>query len=315
MSESVAKEKCFLDYDQQIQRLLDKKLIIDDVENAKEYLKVINYYSLISGYKDIFKDKSTNDYKRDMNFNNILALYRFDELLREIYFRCILKVERHIKSLYSYTFTERFGFDQKEYLNVNNYNYVEYQNEINETIAILRNIIDKQSDKYDYVKHHKDRYDNVPLWVLVNTLTLGNVSKIYQYSVSKIQIKIAKEFTGVYKEQLASMLNVLSKFRNVCAHNERLYNYKIKQKAIRDLEIHKKLRLEGYGDIGKSDLFGVTISFKYLLNKNDFEMFIKVLSEALKEMEGNMNTTYYYEILEQMGFPKNWKEIIDLVDN
>ena len=52
--------KIFLSYDQQIEKLKNEKnLQIDDEEYAKEILRQTSYYSLIGGYKDIFK-KSNN---------------------------------------------------------------------------------------------------------------------------------------------------------------------------------------------------------------------------------------------------------------
>jgi len=62
------------------------------------------------------------------------------------------------------------------------------------------------------------------------------------------------------------MLNVLSKFKNVCAHNEKLFRYKT-QKSILNLPIHNTFK---NNCIGKNDLFAVCVSLKYLLASNDF---------------------------------------------
>ena len=56
--------KDFLNYDQQIEKLKsEKNLLIDNVAYAKEILKQTSYYSLIGGYKDIFKNPTTKKYK------------------------------------------------------------------------------------------------------------------------------------------------------------------------------------------------------------------------------------------------------------
>ncbi|MEE1005949.1 MAG: hypothetical protein U0L66_02000 [Acutalibacteraceae bacterium] len=47
--------KKFFTYEEQIELLKNKKLIIADEQRAINYLKQYSYYSLISGYKDIFK--------------------------------------------------------------------------------------------------------------------------------------------------------------------------------------------------------------------------------------------------------------------
>lgn len=49
-------EKKFLTYDQQIEKLQnEKQLTISDVPAAIHTLEHISYYSLIGGYKDLFK--------------------------------------------------------------------------------------------------------------------------------------------------------------------------------------------------------------------------------------------------------------------
>ena len=58
--------KVFFSYQQQIEKLVkEKDLLIADEEYAKEMLKRYSYYSLISGYKDIFKNTTTKTYKKE----------------------------------------------------------------------------------------------------------------------------------------------------------------------------------------------------------------------------------------------------------
>ena len=58
--------KVFFSYQQQIEKLVKEKdtLLIADEVYAKEMLKRYSYYSLISGYKDIFKNTTTKTYKK-----------------------------------------------------------------------------------------------------------------------------------------------------------------------------------------------------------------------------------------------------------
>lgn len=59
---------------------------------AKVILKQTSYYSLISGYKDIFKNPTTKKYKDGTRFEDIVELYYFDELLRQLFLRYLIKV-------------------------------------------------------------------------------------------------------------------------------------------------------------------------------------------------------------------------------
>jgi abortive infection bacteriophage resistance protein len=117
-------QKIFFNYDQQIEKLKnEKKLLIDNEAYAKEILKQTSYYSLIGGYKDIFKNPTTKKYKDGTRFEDIVELYYFDELLRQLFLRYLIKVENGIKSQVCYYFTEKNGENQKEYLDTSNYKY------------------------------------------------------------------------------------------------------------------------------------------------------------------------------------------------
>lgn len=113
-------DKPFLTYEQQIAKLTDKGLTISKPYEAILLLKKHSYFALISGYKSPFKAKNGN-YKLHTNFDDIYALYIFDDTLRTIIFRNILKVEKHVKSLISYSFCETYGEDQQHYLNATKY--------------------------------------------------------------------------------------------------------------------------------------------------------------------------------------------------
>lgn len=297
--------KRFLTYEEQIELLKNKKLHIDNEDDAVSYLKQYGYYSLISGYKDIFKIEKNGNYKSDATFNKIVSLYIFDEYLRHLVLHEIIKIEKHIKSLYSYSFCLLYGDKQDDYLNVTNYNYSKYQKEINDFVSIVQNLL-RSPEKYNYVNYNITKYGTVPLWVIIQTLTFGNLSKMYMFSNQSLQSQIARNFENVYSNQLDSMLNVLSKFRNVCAHGERLFNYKTK-KSIQNLPIHKNLK--DYSPASKNNLFNVIICFKYLLSKNDFLYFFDNLENMIKFLIDTVGSKYSEMVLDKMGFPNNWKDI------
>lgn len=72
-------------------------------------MRLIGYFALIGGYKSPFKNPTTKKYRDGIVFDDIVALYKFDENLRELFLKYILWIERNIRSLLSYYFTEKFG--------------------------------------------------------------------------------------------------------------------------------------------------------------------------------------------------------------
>lgn len=95
--------KQFFNYEQQLNKLKnEKQLTISNPAYAKEVLEKLGYYSLIGGYKNLFKHAASGKYIYGVTFEEIVSLYYFDEELRTLFLKYILHVERHMKSMMSY---------------------------------------------------------------------------------------------------------------------------------------------------------------------------------------------------------------------
>ena len=304
--------KPFLTYEQQILILESEKLlIVPDHDYAEKTLRQIGYFALIGGYKSPFKNPTTKKYRDGIVFDDIVALYKFDENLRELFLKYILRIERNIRSLLSYYFTEKFGESQEHYLNKANFmQNPRFGNAVSELVEKMKGIVSKDGD-YPYIKHYRHTHKNVPLWVLINAVTFGTLSKFYSFMTFDLKTKVSKNFDSVNERQLEQFLSVITKFRNVCAHNERLFSYQVKN-DIPDTVLHKKLGIPQNGTqyiYGKRDLFAVVISFRYLLTNDDFKKFKQQLSSILAHYFKSSSALGETELLKYMGFPENWKKI------
>ena len=304
-------DKPFLTYNQQIKKLTDKGLMISDYDTALQLLKEHSYFALISGYKNPFKAKN-GMYKPHVTLDDVFALYSFDDTLRNTILSNILKVEKHIKSLISYSFCETYGEEQQHYLNATKYNYsAANQSEINDLIGRLSKIASNPKD-YSYIMHQKQKHGNIPLWVMMKALPLGSVSKLYSFLPQNIQCKVSIEFDQISENELVRMLDLLARIRNVCAHNERLFNYRYNKGAINDTYIHKHLNIPKHNvqyKKGKQDLFAVIITLKYLLSENEFSCFIEEIHTALEKLLTSTRQLQRSQMYKYMGFPSNWTEI------
>ena len=66
--------KTFLTYQQQLQILeQDKQLSIPNCDYAKQMLEEISYYSLIGGYKSLFKHNASNKYVHGVTFDELVS--------------------------------------------------------------------------------------------------------------------------------------------------------------------------------------------------------------------------------------------------
>lgn len=307
----MANVKQFLTFSKQVDYLKNQKgiTIIND-SFAEDILQRIGYFTLISGYKELFRIPFTKKYKPGTSFDEIVTLYQFDSELRELFLKYLLQIERHIGNLIAYYFIEKYGISQTEYMNPNNYNNSASNKK---TIAILiRKLYGATiTTDYAYVKHYRKKYGNIPLWITTNVLTFGSLSKMYNVLEQSLRSKICRHFQNVNQKQLERFLSVLTKYRNVCAHSDRLFSYRTIDQIL-DTPLHLKLNIPKQGNqfiYGKQDLFSVVIAFRYLLPKEDFLTFKRGLIHEISKTNKNLVHITENELLKQMGFPLNWKNI------
>lgn len=64
---------------------------------------------LINTYKDVFKN-THNEYKKSVSFDEIYALFEFDNNLRSIFLKYSLEIEMIFKSLLAETEAKGYGY-------------------------------------------------------------------------------------------------------------------------------------------------------------------------------------------------------------
>ena len=305
--------KPYLTYAQQIQKLTnDKGLIVQDTAYAERMLTDIGYFSLIGGYKSPFIDPMTRKYTNNTTFEDVVALYHFDEELRQLTFSYLIKVEQKIRQLISDSFCSYYGESQNHYLNPANYNpSPRLTSDITRLISIL-NYNANQNNEKQYLVHQRRTYGNVPLWVTTKILTFGQLSKFYSVLQHRQQSAISKAYDNVSERSLGKYLGCLTLFRNVCAHNERLFSHNIIQREFPDTPIHRKMNLPmrgGMYTIGKKDFFGLVIAFRYLLQRDEFLKYKQSLKRLISQYCKKSKRLTMNDLLKQMGMPANWETI------
>jgi abortive infection bacteriophage resistance protein len=160
----------------------------------------------------------------------------------------------------------------------------------------------------------------VPLWVLVNSLSLGTISYFYSYLVQKDQNDIGRKF-GLRPEEMTKILFILTIYRNACAHDERFYNLKAlrndqKPNMIKTNPLHDKLGIPRDASnnpiCGKNDLFAVVIICKLMLKENSFLEFVESIKSEIDRLSSKLSTIGIEDVLNEMGFPANWYDIKDI---
>ena len=306
---SVSKQ--FLTFTQQVDYLKNEQgITISNDQFAEDTLQRIGYFALMGGYKELFRIPFSKKYKPGTSFDEIVTLYQFDARLRELFLKYLLQIERHIGNLIAYYFIEAHGISQTEYMNPHNYNNSPRNRKIiSGLIRKLHGAV--TTTDYTHVNYYRSKYGNIPLWVTTSVLTFGSLSKMYNVLAQSLRSKICRHFPNVNQRQLERFLSVLTKYRNVCAHGDRLFSYRTVDQIL-DTPLHSKLTIPQHGNqyiYGKQDLFAVVIAFRYLLSKEDFQEFKRKLALDISRANKTMVYITENELLKHMGFPKNWRNI------
>lgn len=306
-------EKDFKTIEEQIEILKARGIIIND-ERAEEILTENNYYYLINGYKDLFVNNSseTEKYKENVTLEEIYALYKFDSELRINLLRYILIIERRLDTYVAYEFSKTYG--NKEYLTESNFDNNKNNYKVTNLITDIRtNTAEQIKIGNKMLNHYMKKYGYIPLWVLIRIMTLGEVSKFYELMKQKDQNAVAKKF-GIREKTLKTYLHNIAIVRNICAHDEKLYDLKLNNAIIKN-NIHFNYNLDlqdGKYSNGYKDLFSIIIILKVLLKETEFKKFYSILINDLEELKENIKSIDFIQILKKMGFPKDYTKLLNM---
>ena len=303
-------DKPFKTHNQMLKILRHRGVIIGDGAKAKRILERENYYCIVNGYKDLFiADKDSDLYKNGTRFDEIFQLFSFDRELKNLFFSEIIKFESLMKSLLGYHFHDKHR-EKNSFLAFENFTSDKSKTkDVLSVIATLSNKISKQRN--NPVTHYIEKYQHCPLWVLVNYLTFGEISKLYKVCENDVRLEIAKEISKNYKREYGVNIHISSEmldeclgsfvmYRNVCAHDERLYNYKGK---FAEGALNRALLTNL---LSNKNLFSILILIKLFAKKVDYKNFIKKYEIIFNKYNKKFTTISIEEIKNICGYDTEW---------
>lgn len=306
----MSSNKVFKTLDEQVEILRSKGLIINEEEETKDILLRENYF-FISGYRHFFMQHN-NKFINGTTFEELYSMFSFDRNIRNIFFKNILIIENNVKSLISYELSKKYGFKEKDYLNVDNFTQNPMKvRQVHDILDKMRRQIRVNGKQHTATLHYLSNYGYIPLWILVKVLSFGIVSELYTILKDEDQSAISN-FYRIDPQTLSIYLSILSNYRNLCAHEDILYEHRT-QRSIPDNKYHEMLDIPKVDDeyiYGKNDLYSVIIILKIMLNKKDFRNFMNELSYEIDFLEGRIKVIKIEQLLSQIGFPKNWRDIM-----
>ena len=305
------KTKQFKTLNEQVEILKDRGLIIKDEEYVKRILLKENYFFL-SGYRHLFyRSKKDKMYVNGVTFEELYSLFVFDRNIRNVLFKRLLIVENNVKSIFSYQMSKKYGIKEKEYLKPKNFSQDPIKTkQVNDLLRKMKRQIKTNVKQHNATLYYANNYGYIPLWVLVKVLSFGIIGELYSILKPEDQLVIA-ELYDLDVETLINYLPILSNYRNICAHEDIVYDNRT-QRQIKDNKYHRELNIPLMDDeyiYGKDDIYSVIIILKYMLEKDQFDDLIDNLKLNVDELGNNIKAIPVRKILDIMGFPENWYEI------
>lgn len=292
--------KPFRTIEEQLLILEKRGLVIEDEEEAKKFLANLNYYRL-SAYTLTLRNEDM--FYNNVHFSDVMQIYYFDMELRAALMYLLESIEVSMRTHIGY-------FHGKSYGALGYYESSSFEDEdrFDKFTNDYKKAITEYGDKEVFVQHHNDVYDGkFPIWVLVELLTLGTLSRLFKNLPKEIRTEICKNNYGkINDEYIGNWLQGCTILRNICAHRGRLYNRQIPF-SMRIGKKDKQIYLNQNISINKASkqLFTYIIVMKKLIPDES------VWNTFAERLEGLMNK-YPFVRLDYYGFTSNWKEVLGI---
>ena len=203
--------------EEQIQKLKERGLLIDDEEKAKEVLLDIGYYrfgSYLFPYELTYPSKKdrTHKLKNPTHFEDALDLYYFDSDLRMLLLRYITYyVSNQYKDNPCWFVDE--SVMQPDFID-----------------SFDTEIYTEKFRKHPVISDHHKKYPDdtyAPAWKTIEHMTFGAVFQLFLSITDKeVQSAIANHYNVDKLTIFTSYFNAIRYLRNQCAHGDVLFDMK-----------------------------------------------------------------------------------------
>ena len=281
--------KPFCTYQQQIDKLEARGLIVRDKAYAESVLRSENYYRLRGYWLTMVKKQGTppdDVFYPGTTFENIVDVYLFDVDLREIILSATSIIETNLKAYISYYHAQKYG-------PIGYMNYEHFE-DVNKHIWMMYELQKDKTARKDelFVQHHKKCKGGIfPVWAATELMSFGQVSKFFKNMVREDRNKMSREFYSISsREYIESWIQCAVVARNIAAHGGRFYNR----------FLSPKIRLPDALAGNESTFWGY--AYAIYMPEEKKEAFISDLSRAI--------SAHKYVLLKHISFPDNWAQIM-----
>ena len=208
-----------LSYQEQIEQLISRGLIIENKAKAQHLLENISYYRLSGYWYPLLSDKKAHIFKPDATLENAFNLYCFDRELRQLVLAELEKIEVAVRAKISYIMSHKHGAFWFQNQSI-------FQNPIKhaETLTKIGTEFDRSDE--EFIHAFKNSYNNQlpPSWMMMEITSFGAMSQLYKNLKPGKEKRDIAHYFGLADSVFVTWLHSIVYLRNVCAHHTRLWN-------------------------------------------------------------------------------------------
>lgn len=293
---------------EQVQRLRERGLIIDDEQRAEHFLSIAGYYR-ISSYCYRFEfppvdGKRTHQFKEGTRFDDIIRVYVFDQKLRTLMMEALERFEVAARTVWAHAMSETYGphphmevdpfTDRDEY-------FESFVNLMKETKRSQRN-----SEEISHYLNHYETPFLPPIWIIISVMSFGELFRwIKNTKSTQVKLKVAKAVGLPNIQVLEGTARALTTVRNLCAHHGRLWDRRFSTKLPyinKNLQVPLKATVDvSGGNEADPRMFNYIVVLAHLM------LFLNHSSTWPFRIASLVKDTLNKEEQSIMGFPEDWE--------
>lgn len=236
--------------EEQLQRLKQRGLVVDNDDAALSYLRRIGYYRL-SGYwyplRAIDNAASVRDGKPvrldefvpGSRFEDVVKLYVFDKKLRLLAMDALERIEMAVRVDVAYLLGKRdpCAYENPDCLDGNFTKKVMRRGpdagRTGHAVWLEKyQVLVHRSRQLAFVKHHLETYGGkLPIWVAIGVWDFGLLSRFFSGMQFEDQNVVATGHGAPDGKTFAKWLRSLNFMRNLAAHHARMWNANVLEVA------------------------------------------------------------------------------------
>ena len=216
-------KKPHLTYMKQLETLSERGMDIGDPALCLEELKRLGYYRL-SAYSYPFRrllpeerrESSTNyrseEFVSGTTFGTVVRLADFDSDLRRLIFEALEQIEVVLRTKVAYRVGREDAFIHKNRSLLDDDRCSSKVKSGGHEVTRWNawkskfNLLMKQAKNEDFYKHFEEKYQGkMPIWVVIEFVDLGGLTRFYYLLRSKLQSAIARRIWGLIRRDIQQL--------------------------------------------------------------------------------------------------------------